>query len=80
MCKVCSVFYGDSPCPSHRSRGAWSHKGVIFKENPGKKLHRHENSQDYKDAVSAKTKITIEESLNKQTEDRSQANELYVGN
>ena len=31
MFKICTVFYGDSACPEHTSRGAWSHKGVIFK-------------------------------------------------
>ena len=32
MCKICTVFYGDSPCPEHTSRGAWSHKGIVFKK------------------------------------------------
>ena len=38
MCKICTVFYGDNPEPAHSSKGTWSHKGVLFKDNPGKKL------------------------------------------
>ena len=35
MCKICTVFYGNSPYQEHTSRGAWFHEGVVFKENPG---------------------------------------------
>ena len=37
-------FYGDSPYPEHTSPAACSHKEVVFKENPGKKLRRHGKS------------------------------------
>ena len=43
MCKTCKTFYGKNPMPSRKVGGAWSHKGVVFKDNPGKKL-RHANS------------------------------------
>ena len=38
ICKICTVFCGDSLFPGHTSRGAWSQKGVMSKENPGEKL------------------------------------------
>ena len=60
MCKLYTVCYGDSPCPEHTSRGAWSHKGVVFKENPGKKLLRHEKSKSHKKAILGKANLTIE--------------------
>ena len=80
MCKVCTVMYGDRPCPNHGSRGAWSHKGVILKKNPGKKLRRHARSEDHEKAMVLKTNMTIEESMSViQNEDRIHANELYIG-
>lgn len=81
MCKVCSVFYGDTSSQSHGSRGAWSHKGVVFKDNPGKKLRRHAKSKDHEKAILAKTSVTIEESIvaTESSKDKTQANELYVG-
>ena len=48
MCKICTVFYADIPCPEHTSRGAWSQKGVVFKENPGKKLCQMGNQSPIK--------------------------------
>ena len=60
MCKICTVFYGDSPCPEYSSRGAWSHKGVVFKANPDKKLCRHEKSKSHKKAILGKANLTIE--------------------
>ena len=63
MCKICTVFYGDRPCSEHTSQGAWSHKGVVFKENPGKKLHRHGKSKSHKKAILTKANLTIEESI-----------------
>ena len=56
MCKICTVFYDDSPCP-------WSHKGLVFKENPGKKLRRHGKSKSHKKVILAKANLTIEESI-----------------
>ena len=80
MCKICTVFYGDSNCPEHASRGAWSHKGVVFEENPGKKLRRHGKSKSHKKAILAKANLTIEESIaSKNNENRANAYELYTG-
>ena len=80
ICKICSVFYGESPCPEHTSRGAWSHKGVEFKENPGKKLHRHGKSKSHKKAILGKANLTIQESIaSKNNKDRVHTNELYIG-
>ena len=31
-------FLWENPVPSGKGRGSWSHKGVAFKDNPGKKL------------------------------------------
>ena len=62
------------------SRGAWSHKGVVFKENPGKKLRRHGKSNSHKKAILAEANLTIEESIaSKNNEERAHANELFVG-
>lgn len=80
MCKICTVFHGDKPLLAHGSRGAWSHRGVVFKENPGKKLRRHESSTDHKNAVLAKTNVSMEKSLAASRDDsRENANELYIG-
>ena len=80
MCKICTVFYADIPCPEHTSRGAWSQKGVVFKENPGKKLCQDGKSKSHKKAILAKANITIEESIaSKNNEDRAHASELYIG-
>ena len=38
MCKLCEVFYAGMSCSTGSHRGAWSHKGVNFKDNAGKKL------------------------------------------
>ena len=66
-----------TPCPEHTSQGARSPKGVVFKENPGKKLHQHGKSKSYKKAILAKVNLTIEESIaSKINEDRAHANEL----
>ena len=79
MCKICTVFCGDNPEAAHGSKGAWSHKGVLFKDNPRKKMRRHERSDDYKDAIRAKTNMKIEEPISAfRTEDRSNANELEI--
>ena len=59
MCKITTVFYGDSPCPDHTSRGAWSHMGIVFKENPYKKLHRHGETKFHKKAILVKASVSI---------------------
>ena len=80
MCKICTVFYDDRPCPEHNSRGAWFHKGIVFKENPSKKLHQHGKSKSHKKAILAKADLAIEESIaSKNNEDPVHANELYIG-
>ena len=80
MCKICTVFYGDSPCPEHPSRGAWSHKGFVFRENPGKKLLWHGKSKSHEKAIVTKASLTIEESIaSKNNEERAHAKELYIG-
>ena len=76
---MCTVFYGYNSEPAYGSKGAWSHKGVLFKDNPGKKLRQHEQHDDHKDVIRAKTNMKIEESISAfRTEDRSNANELYI--
>ena len=80
MCKICSVFYADSPCPEHTSGGAWSHKGVVFKENTCKKLRQHGKSESHKKAILAKANLTTEESIaSKNNKDRAHPNERYTG-
>ena len=79
MCKICTVFYGDNPNPAHGSKGACSHEGVLFKDNPGKKSRQQERSDDHKDAIHAKTNMKIEESISAvRIEHHSNANELYI--
>ena len=36
-----------TPCPEHTSQGARSPKGVVLKENQGKKLHQHGKSKSH---------------------------------
>ena len=38
MCKVCEVYYRNSPHFSGSNRGAWSHVSVKFNDNLGKKI------------------------------------------
>ena len=79
MCKICEV-YGDTPTPIHGFRGAWSHKRVAFKDIPSKKLRRHQKSADHKKTILAKTNLSVKDSIQVvQNEDRSHANELYIG-
>ena len=81
MSKTCEVFYAKNPVPSGKRRGAWSHKGVIFKNNPGKKLRRHENSKSHKDAIESMTHLQIEGTLSHREDSRRKkesANELYI--
>ena len=64
MCKVCEVYYGNSPYSSGSNRGAWSHIGMKFNDNPGKKIQRHKKSSYHNKAVLTNLKIqdTIEKS------------------
>ena len=61
-CKTCEVFYGKNPVASGKGRGAWSHRGVVFKDNPSKKLS-HPNSKPHKDAIESLTPLRIEDTL-----------------
>ena len=63
MCKICEVFYGKSPVPTGRGRGAWSHNVVIFHGNAGKKLRHHAKSKPHTDAILAITSTRIDEAL-----------------
>ena len=65
MCKTCKTFYGKNPMPSGKGRGAWSHKGVVFKDNPGKKLRRNTNSKPDKDAIESLTHLRIKDTLSR---------------
>ena len=56
MCKTSKVFHGKNTMPSGKGRVAWSHKGVAFKDNPGKKL-RNTNSKPDKDAIESLTHL-----------------------
>lgn len=82
LCKVCEMVYGDANPKSGGSRGAWSHNAVKFKDNPGKKLKRHGNSQAHKEAAIILTNVKIQDALDKADQktkdDKSKANELYI--
>ena len=41
--KFVKFFYESSSENPGRSRGAWSHRAVHFKDNPGKKLTHHDD-------------------------------------
>ena len=57
MCKTCKVFNGKNHVPSGNERGAGSHKGIVFKDNPGKKLRSHANLKPHKDVIESLTQI-----------------------
>ena len=82
MCKLCDVYFGDNPVSSGGSRGAFSHRGVVFGDNPGKRLRRHVASRQHKEAVSAMANLRINEALDKANDEtrgaKEQANKLYV--
>ena len=81
LCKVCEVFYGSSSEKPGGSRGAWSHRAVNFKDNPGKKLTCHNESDSHSFALKSLTNLKIKEALEKPDEsnkEKSKANELYI--
>ena len=43
MCKICTVFYGDSPCPVHTSQGAWKNPTYISHETCDSLNHSLDN-------------------------------------
>ena len=63
MRKICEVFYGKSPVPTGRGRGAWSHNALIVHGNVGKKLRRQAKSKPHTDAILAITSARIDEAL-----------------
>ena len=65
MCKTCKVSHEKNIMPSGKGRGAWSHKGVVFKDNPGKKLRRNTNSKPDKDAIESLTHLRIKDTLSR---------------
>ena len=73
MCKTCETFFGDQGCPISQGRGAWSHYGVVLRDNPGKKFRRH---------CKSKSQVWIEKTLNmadKETrKEKENTNELYI--
>ena len=63
------------------SRGAWSHRAVHFKDNPGKKLTGNNESDSHGFALKSLTNLKIKEILEKPDEsnkEKSKANELYI--
>ena len=79
-CKICKVFYGESPVPTGRGRGAWSHNAVIFHGNAGKKLQRHAKTKPHTDAILAITFTRIDEALSgpSDIQEKTNINEMYV--
>ena len=65
LCKVCEVFYGSSSEKPGGSRGAWSHRAVHFKDNPGKKVTCHDKSDSHGFALKSLTNLKIKETLEK---------------
>ena len=55
MCKICEVFYGESPVPTGKGRGGWIHSTVIFHGNAGKKLQHHAESKPHTNTILAIT-------------------------
>ena len=60
LCKVCEVFE-----KAGGSRGAGSHRAVHFKDNPGKKLTHHDESDSHGFALKSLTNLKIKETLKK---------------
>ena len=74
-------FYESSSENPGGSRGAWSHRAVHFKDNPGKKLTCHDNSDKYGFALKSLTNLKIKDTLEKPDEpnkEKSKENELYT--
>ena len=81
LCKRCKFFYRKKAVPSGKGREAWSHKAIVFKDNPGIKLRRHANLKPHKDALESLTHLRVEDTLSCREDSRGKkesANELYV--
>ena len=74
-------FLCKKPCAEWKKESSLVTWGVIFKDNPGKKLRRHENSKSHKDAIESMTHLQIEGTLSHREDSRRKkesANELYI--
>ena len=74
-------FYESSSENPGGSRGAWSHRAVHFKDNPGKKLTCHNKSDNYGFALKSLTNLKNKDTLEKPDEsnkEKSTENELYT--
>ena len=74
-------FYESSSENPGGSRGAWSHRAVHFKDNPGKKLTCHNKSDNYSFALKSLTNLKNKDTLEKPDEsnkEKSTENELYT--
>lgn len=86
-CKYCEIAHGDDPnVLSGSSRGAWSHKPVVFRDNPGKKIRRHVASKLHETAELRLTSKKIESALDKASQVdeekrrlKRESNKLYIG-
>ena len=82
LCKICEVFYRESSAKPGGSTGTWSHNAVIFKDNLGKKLTRHDKSETHKDAMNSLTNLKIKDQFEKidgpTNREKNKANELYI--
>ena len=81
MCKTCEDFYGKNTMPSGKRRGGWSHKGAVFKDNPGKKLRGHANTKPHRDAIESQTHLRIKDTLSCSEDShrkKKSTNELYL--
>ena len=75
------VFYGISSEKPGESRGAWLHRAVHFKDNPGKKLTHHDKSDSHGFALKSLTNLKTKETLENPDEsnkEKSKANEPYI--
>ena len=66
------VFYGESSAKPGGIRGPWSHNAAIFKDNPGKKLTRHDKSDSHIDAIKSVTNLKIKHAFEKTTEQKTE--------
>ena len=81
LCNVREVFYRSSSEKPGGSRGAWLQRAVHSKDNPGKKLTLHDESDSHGFALKSLTNLKIKEALEKLDEsnkEKSKANELYI--
>ena len=58
-------YFIESSAKPGGSTGTWSHNAVIFKDNLGKKLTRHDKSETHKDAMNSLTNLKIKDQFEK---------------